>query len=656
MYTPESGYVTLGAGGRAVVGLDARKAYNRDELVDGAPAATVLHRLTLIDPKSAEIVQPDIVSLVRDVSGLNYHLVPGSLGSALHSAGLKTAVVGNSDAESLHREIAAIAMDADGLVDFGDVGPSMVEKDPTAPLGARTNTTRLLAESARCIKLADFTAIELGDTARLERSRLDLLDDVYLSQRQIILRETDRILGKLLSLVDLRDTAFVVLTPYPQSYVLEKTGNSLCPVLIAGPGFTKGRLTSGSTRVPGALVGIDLAPSILDWLGVPPHTDFVGRTVELSSPPGTLEDLLETERRITLQNASQSVLQQSAVATIFLVILITILWFALPASSRIRKRILPIAVLFPTAFAPAMLFMGAIPTSGIFTAWIGLICIAAIILAASLAVGRSPVRALMVICLAVSAGLVIDMGLGGPLTKYSVMSYSVMEGARYYGMGNEFMGTLIGASLVGIGLLLSMLNASKKAVRTTLLCGMIAETAAIGFPGLGANVGGAIAVLTGFGFALAATSSKPLNFRRIAGIIFGVAAVIAVFSVLDSLRGQQHESHLGRAVSQIRVGGLDQAGMIIKRKMGMNIMLIMGSSWSRLVAAFALSSAVVLKVGNACRRLRPVSMYTRVILAGTISGTLAALFFNDSGIVAAGTSFIYTWALIFLAAAQLEIE
>jgi hypothetical protein len=648
MYTPESGYVTLGAGARAVAGFDARKCYNREELVDGASAGMVLKRLTLIDPKSSEVVQPNIASLIRDVSLLSYTLSPGELGTALHAAGLKTAAVGNSDAETRHREIATIAMDKDGLVDFGDVGPSMVTPDPTAPLGARTNVSRLLAEAQRCLKLADFTAIELGDPARLERSRLDLMDGVYQNQRKRIMRETDQIFGRLLNLVDLKGTILVVLTPYPQSFALEKTGNSLCPVLVAGEQYTEGLLTSGSTRVPGIVTSVDIAPSILDWLHAPATLDLVGRTVETKS--GTLNQLVETQRRATAQNRIDRVLRQSAVATIVLVVMITLLWFLLPAEGRIRKKVFPLAILFPVAFAPAMVALGAATITSVSIAWIALIAVSAAIVAVSLAIGRTPIRALMLICLAVSAALCVDAGFGGPLTKYSIMSYSIMEGARYYGMGNEYMGTFLGASIVGMGLLLSSLNASVRTVRIALVCGMVVETAAIGSPELGANVGGAVAVLFSFGFALAATSEEPLSFRRVGGIVLGVAVVLAIMTVLDSLRGHQHESHLGRAVSLIRAGGLAQAGMIIKRKMAMNILLTVSSAWGRLVAVFAISSVVALKWKDVARRLRPISMHARVILAGTISGALVAWFFNDSGVVAAGTSFIYTWALILLAA------
>jgi len=654
MYTPESGYATIGYGARALVGFDARQAYNTTEQVEGTTAANVLRRLSLIDPKSAEVVHTGIVSLKKDIAGLNYEVSPGTLGSILHSAGLKTAVIGNSDTQTPHREIATITMDSNGLTDFGNVGTALVKNDPSFPCSVRTNNQKLLGEISRCLKLADFTAIELGDLSRLERSRLDLMDGVFQRDKRKVLKESDSLLGSIVNMVDFKDSVLIVASPYPASYTLEKTGDSLCPIIIAGPGYHPGCLTSGSTRVHGAVAIIDIAPSILTWLDVKVPTALVGRNIVVSPKPGTVKGLLEAEHRMTFQNASNPLLRQSAVFTIILAAALAVLWLIFPIGRSFRRKYFPAIILFPTTFAQAMLILGAIPTSGEVTAWIGMVSIGAIILGISMLIGKTPIRALMVICVSTAAMILIDLGLGGMLTKYSPMSYSVIEGARYYGIGNEMMGTLIGASLVGIGLVLAAVRASDRAVKITLVCGLLIETMAIASPQLGAKVGGAITMLTGFGFALAAASKKPISLKKAFVVIIGVAAGLALFAVLDSLRGLQHQTHLGRAVTQVRTGGFDEMAMIVKRKMGMNIMLIVFSAWSRLVAAFIISAAVALKVGNVYRKFKPFTLYWRIILAGAVSGTLAALLFNDSGVVAAGTSLIYLWALMLLAALDKE--
>src|SRR5690606_15577095 len=51
--------------------------------------------------------------------------------------------------------------------------------------------------------------------------------------------------------------------------------------------------------------------------------------------------------------------------------------------------------------------------------------------------------------LATAAALVADVTQGAPLIKSSLLGYDPITGARFYGIGNEYMGVLIGTTLVG---------------------------------------------------------------------------------------------------------------------------------------------------------------------------------------------------------------
>ena len=171
---------------------------------------------------------------------------------------------------------------------------------------------------------------------------------------------------------------------------------------------------------------------------------------------------------------------------------------------------------------------------------------------------------------------------------------------------------------------------------------------------LGANAGGAIAAMIAFGCALAVSSKKPLSARGIGAIILGVAVVLAIFAALDSLRGRQYESHLGKAIRSVQEGGLGQIGLIVKRKLVMNAFLIRVSIWSRLLGAYIAGTILALAWGGAASRMKPLPLHLRVALSGAIGGTLAALVFNDSGIVAAATGFVYVWSLVVLAVLDTE--
>lgn len=646
--TPESGYLTIGAGSRATAGPDAAKAFDRDEITEGAPASVVLRRLTMVDPGASEVVHTRIARLIRDNSTLNHTVSIGLIGSALHESGLKTAVIGSSDDVEIHREAALIAMDGNGLVDFGDVGPAVTMRDKGAPLGVRTNEPRLLREAARCIRLADFIVIELADSARLDRDRLDMMDDIYDQQRAETLKHMDRMLGRLMKLLDPESTTLIVLSPYPSSCALEESANSLCPVIVTGPSFERGLLTSGSTRVTGAVTNTDIAPSILAWLGVPMPPALVGRPITSRPSASPVTQLMGFDERIALQTMSQPVLRQAMVTVIVLVATVMILWLIVPAGHGVRRRLFPALILIPPALSPAMMLIALRPSESQLVTWVHLSLVTGAVIAISMLVGRKPLDALMIVSLGASALFLGDLAAGNPLCRFSIMGYCIPEGARYYGIGNEYMGALIGSCFVGVGLLLGAVRAGQRATQITLVCLLVLVTMALGAPMLGANTGGAIAAMIAFGCALAATSKKPLSARRIGAIILGVAVVLAIFAALDSLRGRQYESHLGKAIRSVQEGGLGQIGLIVKRKLTMNLFLIRVSLWSRLLGAYIAGTVLALAWGGAASRMKPLPLHLRVALSGAIGGTVAALVFNDSGIVAAATALVYGWSLVLL--------
>ncbi len=52
--------------------------------------------------------------------------------------------------------------------------------------------------------------------------------------------------------------------------------------------------------------------------------------------------------------------------------------------------------------------------------------------------------------------LVIDLFFAQYLVSSSLLGYCFISGARYYGLGNEYMGIFIGALLTAAGIILSI--------------------------------------------------------------------------------------------------------------------------------------------------------------------------------------------------------
>ncbi|MGB9586613.1 MAG: hypothetical protein ACPL7O_00385, partial [Armatimonadota bacterium] len=213
--------------------------------------------------------------------------------------------------------------------------------------------------------------------------------------------------------------------------------------------------------------------------------------------------------------------------------------------------------------------------------------------------------------------------------------------------GNEFMGALIGAAIALVVILAHVLKISLAATQALILSGLIIMAVIIGAPMVGANVGGTIAVTTGFAFALLASCEKSLDHRRLIGVVLGVLAMLSLYVALDLMLGDQRESHLGRMVAMVMGGDTAQFVFLVRRKLEMNLSLVRTSMWSRLLAAYIVSSLLL-----AITRRRnthtsvPTPSHMRIGLTGLVAAAVAALIFNDSGIVAATTCFGYAWALV----------
>src|SRR5690606_8228435 len=148
---------------------------------------------------------------------------------------------------------------------------------------------------------------------------------------------------------------------------------------------------------------------------------------------------------------------------------------------------------------------------------------------------RRGIDALIFLALVTAAVLVADVALGSRLIKNSILGYDPIVAARFYGIGNEYMGVLIGTTLIGTTGLLDRFSGRPAAVRAWRPAVTLAYAAVIfilASPGLGANAGGTVAAVAGFGTTLLLLSGRRWSWRTIpllagaAALVLGAAAVI----------------------------------------------------------------------------------------------------------------------------------
>lgn len=688
-WSAENSYVTLGAGARALGSADAGLAFRATDLTNGEPAGDVYRRNTGVSVSDDEVVVLDIARIIQNNSQNDHPTVPGALGQALHDAGRKTAVVGNADSDVTRRLAATIAMDASGKVDYGVVGRNLLKKDLDAPWGVTTDYEKLWQAFLAAYAKADLVVVELGDTDRVNTYSDWLTDERWQQRRDAALREADRFLARVMDAVDEETTRVFFVSPQPSARAL-RDRSQLTFLAAAGPGIKPGLLSSPTTRRPGVVANIDLAASILDWLGIPTSAAAAvgGWPVQSITAVDQLETLAERQERAVAVGASRAYFLKPYVVAQIIVILLAIATIFLREWRRPWLiHALQLAFLTLTVYPLTLLLLPLVFSGNMW--WNGFFAVAF-----SLAVGgvtwharRSTLEPFAAVYLTTAGALAIDTVLGARLMQDSLLGYDILTGARYYGMGNEYMGVFIGSLIVGTAAVFELMVGGKKRLlipspnadqlagreRRRLLAWLWVTEAALagmililGGPSLGANVGGTLAAVVGaviIGRLLwqavyqpeGAPSETEAERRAASGgngwwkfpVIVGTLAVAAVVILAwwDYSRGSQ--THLGRALGMVLQEGPGPIWQIIVRKVEMNWRLMHYTSWADVLVTFIIALLVLFhRPVGILRTALEEHPYLSKGFWGAIIAAITAFLVNDSGVVAAATLMLYPTAVL----------
>ncbi len=644
----EGGYLTLGCGSRAFArdsgmspGPEAL-AFNVGERVDGGTAAERYRAYTGVGPGEAAILHLGIGELARQNGAAPYPVRLGLLGEELARAGLAAACVGNADTSAArHREIVTLAMDQRGLVMQGDVGAGLGRRSPLSPSGAATDEGRFLRAFGDAVKTADVLFVELGETARAAECAEHMTPQAAAEARKRALERSDGLLARALALMPEEGWAVMVVVPEVRPPDPGERMAALAPVILGGPEARPGALTSPSTRRPGLVVNTDVAATVLDFFGLPAPPDTFGRPMATLPLEGGTEQWLSAQvaREDDVESARRVVLRWlpiAGAAALWAAALLLLLGERAPRWTRVLVRGALSVILAVPAVA---LLAGAYPLP--FPALCGVVVGGALLLAfvsGWVSLGRSaPTAASVVLAL----GLVYALLHGRGLLHWSPLSYSAVIGARFYGMGNEFGGALLGAMLVGTGGVLGSRSAGigRRALAALALAGV---AVLVGHTGMGANVGMALACAVGFGvFMLHLWRDEP-GWREVLAVGVLFVGLVGVAVLAEVLFNKGEASHVGLLVAAVKARGWVPIWETISRKVAMNLLLVRHSIWADTAAA----ALTVLLVAVATRSTQVVGamrdhQWLRPALTAGLFGAGAAFLLNDSGVVAAGAALLF---------------
>ena len=574
----------------------------------------------------------------------------GLMDDALRRAGIRTALLGDADSDdTVSYQPARLFLPSPDIITAGGT-----IADPLACGGRREDPARLWKSTQTALQAADLVVIHFGDLARIEREnqRGFLLPLSYRQHRAQALQALDTYLG--LAIHGFHDPIYLIVPTPP--LLPNGTWNSLTPFLTLNSGAAAS-LTSDTTQTLGLVASRDLAPTVLSALGVPAPYQMTGAPVH--SATASEAALVRLDRLVRLNQEAQDAIFW-AVGLVAGAIVFSGLFLyqtermtgRVGQLSRCGLRILsawPLALLLAPVLGPQTVNDYLL----LIAACVGLL---ALLPSPPLIFGLTAVA------------LVVDGLTGTHLVSNSALSEYALSGIRFYGIGNEYMGVLIGGALLAgthpqpplhlaleerleqIGTILEAQGEGGELINKVAASLMALSplgrglgvglwfafvTFVLSFPAFGAKAGGAVTATATFLIAWRLLTRHSVRWTHFAAsIAFGFALVFlwALLSHVLHLR----RTHLETAADALGQGRLGYIAGVSVRKIGLAVRVALHPGTLLGLLAFA-------GLGFAIRRLlwRQVTAYlsdrpreTAVLKAG-LWGCLVALLFNDSGIVAA---------------------
>ncbi len=569
----------------------------------------------------------------------------GRMADALRRAGVRTALIGDADGDDTGSYRPALL-----FLPTPDVVSDGAITEATVPGGKREDPARLWAVTQAAFRSCDLVVVHFGDFARAEREnqRGFLLPSAYQAHRRRALQALDLYLG--FALAGGRGPLFLVVPTPP---LLENgSWNQLTPFLAMTTERRTATARSDTTQTNGLIASRDVAPTVLGALEVSPPLQMTGASI-LAAPAA---DLFRMNRLTRLNQEAQNpifwTVGLGAVVIVFGSLGLYLTSRMAGRAGQVARYGLRVVSAWPLALLLAPL---ANPhTVGAYVAvFAGLTGL--------LAQTPSP----PLIC-ALTALVIVGDGLAGTtLISNSALSGYALSGIRFYGIGNEYMGVLIGGALLacvvgpspkeaplapnnggagkGGAMNHAPTGASTLAPPPSTAAGaggviffwLALATFVLSFPSFGAKAGGAITATATFAIAWRRLQGKSVNWKHLIGSVIAGFVVVFVWALLS------HALHLRRTHLETAADALGQGrfGYIIGvslRKIGLAARVVLHPGTLLGLLAFALLWLLARRFlwERIAAYLAHHRRFSAVWGAG-LWGCLVALLFNDSGIVAA---------------------
>jgi hypothetical protein len=429
------------------------------------------------------------------------------------------------------------------------------------------------------------------------------------------------------------DRALVIVASTVPSPEMVAAKDELHPIVVAEgapadlfPGSgAQGSLTSDSTRRDGVVTDLDVDPTIAAFQGVAAPADAVGSPIEIveGPPPFELHERYLAQRRmyVPVGTAGGIYLAIAGLGAIALLAL------GRRAPERLR-RVFGWACLSVAMLATSLLAAGHLPdlTYAAVVPFVALVTVFG-----TLAFAPLEHRDVLLVPAGIGLTVLIFFVLEAALTWTAAITPFVggsqLDGGRFYGLPNVFIGLLIGACLW-------VAQRLKTSAGVAIL---VAAALFAGLPYLGSNLGGGVSLFAAAGLWLAVRERERLGVWKGIGVFVGftlggLALLLAAHAVSPL------ETHVTRFEEQ--AGGLGGVLGKVGDRLQVGFDLIARNPFALIpVLGLPVAIAAVLWPPAPLRpSLRRSPAWRDAILVTLLAGVVAYVV-NDSGPAAAGFAF-----------------
>ena len=389
---------------------------------------------------------------------------------------------------------------------------------------------------------------------------------------------------------------------------------------------------SETTRQTGLVANVDVAPTILDFFGIPIPSEMDGQPIEMTDDPAPfkLHRLHLEQRRIRVPIQLAEVAFVSAAGLVAIVALLV----------QARRRGLPTRLAKALRFLalcgvalPIPLMLGGLLPRLTYRAVVPFVVLSVVFLAALARSSRwpGPTGPFLFLGLVGVAVVVVDAMLGWRGARIALIGGTMFDGARFYGLPNAFLSVVLASAL--------FVAAALPAFTGFLL--LVAVGLFAGFPSLGADIGGAITLFFAASLWWVLRTRPRFGLKELAFVAgvtaLGLGAVLLANRYLSGT--PTHATAFVERTGRGLGGTLREFGA--RSRIGFEQLGRAPAALIPLVGLPAVLAVVLRQPGPIGAGLAIAGeRWKHALIVLTLSG-IVAFFANDTGLAAAAPVFLY---------------